>query len=181
VDFAENYKAERQTEAQTGYYSRNSVTIRPVVCIYKKEGQVFRDSLIFVSDDLKHDAAAVSKFVKGTIDHLKTKTSFNKLQVFSDGCSSQYKSKRPVQSIARKFDSPEITVDWNYFGSRHGKGPSDGETGVIKSKAFRLVKSSRYVIDDAQDFFQAISKEASVLTGFSRRHVFFISSEEMKE
>lgn len=180
VDFAENYTAQRQHEAQSAYYSRNLITIHPVVCIYKVDDVVVRDSVIFISDDLKHDAAAVSKFVKGTIEHLTmSKTDLTELCIFSDGCSSQYKSKRPIQNIARRFDNPWINVVWNYFGSHHGKGPSDGETGVVKSKAARLVRSGQYVIDDAKDLFKALSEEAAILDGPSKRHIYFMPKEEI--
>ena len=52
--------------------------------------------------------------------------------MFSDGFFSQYMSRNPFASIATDFDQ-ELKVVRNWFGSGHGKGPSDGESEVIKS------------------------------------------------
>ena len=70
--FAESYTTQRQGEAQSAYYSRNQITIHPVVCWYRNDGVITRDSLIFLSNDLKHDASAVSIFIHHTITHLST-------------------------------------------------------------------------------------------------------------
>ena len=40
-----------------------------------------------------------------------------------------------------------------FFGSRHGKKPSDGEAAVIKSAATRAVKCRRVLIQTPLDFF----------------------------
>ena len=64
---------------------------------------------------------------------------------FTDGCSCQYKSREPFSDISMSQSELGHNVVRNYFGSRHGKGPSDREGGVIKSKVESLVKSNRPV------------------------------------
>ena len=181
ADFAENYTAQRQEEAQSAYYSRNQITIHPVVCWYRNNDVITRDSLIFISNDLKHDASAVSTFMHHTITHLSAKmtSSLTNLSIFSDGAASQYKSKRPMQNIARRFEFPSLNVNWHFFGSHHGKGPSDGESGVVKSKAARLVKSGECVIDNSTDLYEGLRSQLTVPEGVSRRHFFHITSEEI--
>ena len=71
--------------------------------------------------------------------------------------------------------------EWHFFGSHHGKGPSDGESGVIKSKAARLVLSGQYVIDDSLDLHHAIANELTILDGVSLRHVYHVPSTQIKE
>ena len=180
ADFSENFAIQRQEEAQTSYYNRNQATMHPIVCVYKVGQKLIRDSVIFISDDPKHDAAAVATFVKGLLTHLSfTNPAINHLTMFSDGASSQYKSRRPVQNIARKFENPAWSITWNYFGSHHGKGPSDGETGVVKTRVNSLVLTKQYVIDTAKDFYDVVAKELTILDGDFNRHVYYITKEEI--
>jgi hypothetical protein len=51
---------------------------------------------------------------------------FSKVVVFSDGCAAQYKGKGTFGYLSLK----SIHVEWNYFGSDHGKSECDGEVGA---------------------------------------------------
>ena len=70
---------------------------------------------------------------------------------FSDGCTSQYKSKGPLADIAHGFN-----ISQHYYGSRHGKGASesrhgkgasDGESAVIKSSATNTINCGTLITD----------------------------------
>ena len=63
--------------------------------------------------------------------------------VFSDGCSSQFKCAKNLYfvakypSLTRTSDLPlGCTMQWNWFGSGHGKGRWDG-AGVHVKQALR--------------------------------------------
>lgn len=175
VDFSENFSIVQQAEAQSAYYSHNQVTIHPCVCNYLVNGKLIRDSVVFVSDDLRHDAAAVGTFIAQLIEHLKMQLpSIQRLIVWSDGCSAQYKSKQPFTNLASKFGNPDIDFEWHFFGSRHGKNASDGETGVVKSKMSRLMIGEQVFIDSAEDFAKAAAKHLTNLDGDSLRHIYFV-------
>ncbi|PIK36346.1 hypothetical protein BSL78_26823 [Apostichopus japonicus] len=45
-------------------------------------------------------------------------------------------------------------VEKHFFGSRHGKGPCDGEIGVLKKCAAVAVKGRQVIIRDAHDLFK---------------------------
>lgn len=181
IDFSENFGISQQAEAQSAYYSHNQVTIHPCVCVYKLNENMVRDSVVFISNDLKHDAAAVSVFINQLVEHLQLQLpNLKKLTIWSDGCGSQYKSKQPFINLAGSFGHPDVAMEWNFFGCRHGKNASDGETGVIKTAMARLILSSQITIDNAKEFHQAAAQHLTKLDGFSLRHLYFVPSDDIK-
>ncbi|WAR17866.1 hypothetical protein MAR_032460 [Mya arenaria] len=98
LDFAENYACISQMEIQSAHWAHNQATIHPIVCYYKCEMDncetTIQETLLFISDDLKHDHRAVNCFVKKTNEHLINVRSLDivKQIQFCDGCASQYKS-----------------------------------------------------------------------------------------
>lgn len=179
MDFAENYVCRQFAEAQSAYYSRNAVTIHPMVVIFGTDSQIKRDSVVIVSNDLKHDASAVNNFVRILGTHISIHyPAVKTLKFWSDGCASQYKSKGPLRNIANSFGLNGFSIVWNFFGSRHGKGESDGESAVVKSYLDNIVKSEQLTIHDATDVFNLLTRSARhIVDGDSRRH-FYFSSEE---
>jgi hypothetical protein len=96
--------------------------------------------------------------------------------MFSDGAACQYKSKLPFANISTGFGQ-HLKVEWNWFGSGHGKGPSDGESGVIKSYVIRFVKANEEtLIDSARQFYQLCVEKLTKVDGDSRRHLYFETS-----
>lgn len=181
VDFSENFTCVQQSEAQSAYYSHTQVTIHPCVCTYEKDGVKVRDSVVFVSNDLKHDGGAVLAIMNSLIEHLKLVVpAVTKLYIWSDGCASQYKSRQPFANLADMFQQ-DVELNWHYFGSRHGKNASDGESGAVKSKMSRLVLGGQVYVDSAKEFADAAAKHMSVLDGSSLRHVYYLSSDTINK
>ena len=71
----------------------------------------------------------------------------------TDGCASQFKSRGPFADISCALQDFGCTMERNFFGSRHGKGPSDGESAVVKHHAATAIKSGTAIIGDAKDLF----------------------------
>lgn len=180
VDFAENYTCLRQGEAQSAYYTRNQVTLHPMVITMQEGGTVQRDSVCIISDDLKHDACAVAKYFETLLAHIGIMyPDIDSIIVWSDGCSSQYKSKLPFYSIANAFNS-KFEIVWNYFGSRHGKSSADGETAVVKTFLGSEVTDTNLVLDNAKEVFtHLVNSERYIVNGESRRHFYFVAKSEM--
>ena len=155
LDFSENYRCASQDEAQSAYWNYQQVTIHPMVFTYNCSCQkeLITESVIIVSNDLNHDAAAVQAFTKSALEHISTRGDFNRLIEFTDGCGSQYKSKQPFLDIQNSVAKQGIHIERHFFGSRHGKNPSDGEAAVIKSAATRAVKCRQRLIQNPMDFF----------------------------
>ena len=160
MDFQQNFACEAQDEIQSAHWPQVQITIHPTVCFYrcKEHNTLVKESIIHISSDLVHDHNAVHHFVQETVEHIKETKQINIIsQVqFTDGCSCQYKSRGPFSDISMSQSELGHNVVRNYFGSRHGKGPSDGEGGVIKSKVESLVKSRQAKVRTAEEFYQFV-------------------------
>ena len=161
MDFAENYATFYQDEVQGAHWHHDQVTIHPVSSYYRCQNgdctKTVNESMIFISNDLQHDHHSVHAFQVEAFKHL---TEVRHLKPrhwiqWTDGCSAQYKSKGPFADLAMSSeDFPGVAVERNYFGSRHGKGPCDGEGAKVKSGATVMVKTGGAVISNAEEFFQ---------------------------
>ena len=111
-----------------------------------------QESCIMISNDLNHDHHLVHAFQKAVSCHLKKTRhlKINKMYRFSDGSSSQYKSRGPFSDISYAYEDYKYPILHNYFGTRHGKGASDGEGAVVKSQASQAVLAGTAIIRDAQ-------------------------------
>ncbi|XP_072172303.1 uncharacterized protein [Diadema setosum] len=162
VDFSENYKCGFQREVQTAYYAQNSATLHPMVNYYRCETcrEVVQESCIVISDDLRHDYHLVHAMQAKVCKHLAEKRGLNikVMYRYSDGCASQYKSKGPFSDVSYFTEDFGFPVIHNYFGSRHGKGPSDGEGAVVKSQASTAVLTRKVVISDAKALYEFSKK-----------------------
>ena len=49
------------------------------------------------------------------------------------------------------MDKYSVPVERIYFASEHGKGPSDGETGLISIKLSNAIKNYQAVLRDAEE------------------------------
>ena len=155
MDFGQNYLCTFRDEAKSAHWAHNQATIHPIVCYYQCPypncKEKVREDITCISSDLKHDMVAVAAFDKAATEHLENRrglTITSKVQ-YSDGCSGQYKSANAFHDISKK----PIKVQRNYFGSGHGKGPSDAVTGYVKNAARRAVRTGDAVIGDAKGLF----------------------------
>ena len=191
-DFAENYTCITQNEAQSAYWTRNQVTIHPIVNYYhcETEGcdEQVTEAVVFISSDNNHDCNAVHTYMDMLTAHLHQNRdlTIEKMVRFSDGCSVQYKSRGPLADIAHSSLDYNFPTNHNYFGARHGKGPSDGESAVVKSKASMAVKSGGVVISTAKELFDFCSetlkkdvKDGDCCTHY-RRSFFLVDEDDVK-
>ena len=81
----------------------------------------------------------------------------NKIIVWSDACSVQFRSCFVIRLLTENFlDNVELT--WNYNEKGHGKGPMDGAGETVKNIIFRKVESGFVTIDSPFEFHQSILK-----------------------
>ncbi|PIK36573.1 hypothetical protein BSL78_26595 [Apostichopus japonicus] len=157
LDFAENYKCAYQREVQSAYYSQDSVTVHPIVNYYRcpQCDQLVTESCIMISNDLTHDYHLVNAFQQVVCQHLTLarKLPVTRLYRYSDGCSSQYKSKGPISDISYSIEDYGFPIQHNFSGTRHGKGASDGESAVVKFHASTAVKTGSVIIKDARGLY----------------------------
>jgi hypothetical protein len=66
-----------------------------------------------------------------------------KVIIFSDGCSSQYKSKVPFAYLQQLPNKLGVDMERGFFGARHGKNLCDALGEVIKTCARRAEKQKQ--------------------------------------
>ena len=162
MDFAGNYACVLQDEIQSVHWATEQVTVHPIVAFYycqehaiPDDFHVTQEAIVIISNDLKHDAHAVDHFQKLALEHLREKRGrcVNTLVEFTDGCAAQYKSKMPFADISFSQQELDVNIERHFFGSRHGKGPSDGVSGVVKSAVRRAVVTRQAIINTAEAMF----------------------------
>ena len=155
LDFAENFKCEHQDEPQSAYFGYQQVVLHPVVMHYRcpECAHIVVDSAVYISDDLGHTPHLVDVITQECARSIQAKTPITSLKIFSDGCSSQYKSKTPFAYLKQLPRNLNMEVERAYFGARHGKNLCDALGGTVKNCAKRAVLSRRVLIRDPQTFY----------------------------
>ena len=70
IDFADNYSCQSLDEIQSAYWNQTTITLHPTVICYKQGQELKHKSLIFVSDEERHNAVMVFTFMKELIPHI---------------------------------------------------------------------------------------------------------------
>jgi hypothetical protein len=72
MDFAENFTTKYQDECQSAHWCYDQVTIHPIVCYYNgASGKTVTQEVVYISNDLTHDANLVDHFFKNFVEFLQ--------------------------------------------------------------------------------------------------------------
>jgi hypothetical protein len=110
------------------------------------------------------------------VKHLQEKRDLRNLKhviEYTDGCSSQYKCRGSFADVSYAKRNTGISFERNYFGSRHGKGPSDGVSGVVKSAVRRAVISRRVTVNTAEEMFNYCKEQLTRNSCKGQKRTFF--------
>lgn len=153
MDFAQNYTTLYQDDIKATHYGKQQITLHPIPCYYRKDdGTLNRESAVMLSDDINHDTYAVSHFRRRLIEHLRTQGILVSLLIeWCDGAPSQYKNASAFLDLLDASNRLDVSIIRCFYGSEHGKGESDGESGVVKSKLAAHVIGTGDVITCASD------------------------------
>ncbi|XP_056020048.1 uncharacterized protein LOC125678236 isoform X3 [Ostrea edulis] len=179
MDFAKNRALIYQDEIKSAFYTQPQVTMHPFVTFYRNaEGNTVREASIIISEDNNHDYHAVNHYKNIVDKHLEDQVAENiEMKVeYSDGCSSQYKSKGPFADLALRQEN----VNRNYFGSEHGKGECDAEIGVINRAIDRAIISKQVIINNSQDLYDYLSANMQSTEALSKRRFFHVKEGDIK-
>lgn len=151
IDFAENYRLLCQNEVQSAHFNYKQVSI--FTCV----AWMFDKTMSFavISDSLSHSKIDVYVFITTIIKQIKNQHgNFERILLFSDGSSCQFKNKFIFWSLADlRANFGCKTIEWNYFATSHGKGAVDGVGAIIKRKVWSLTKTKNLVLNDALAFY----------------------------
>lgn len=179
LDFAENYSCLSQDEIQSAHWAIEQVTVHPIVgyyhCQHNDTSHIVQEAMVMISEDLLHDYHAVHHFEKLALKHLINRRGQNLIHLveFTDGCGAQFKSKGPFADVSFAQDDHCLSLERHFFGSRHGKGPSDGVSGVVKSSVRRAVLARRVLINSAAAMFDYCQKNLVLENCDAQRRSFF--------
>ena len=114
-----------------------------------------KESAIFLSSDLLHDAHAICEFERVYTQHLKDQdVEFEHHVAFSDGCPAQFKSKIPFSYIEKAEAERGHTLERCFFASHHGKSECDSLGGLVKNTASTHIAAGNVIIQNATDLLQ---------------------------
>jgi hypothetical protein len=155
VDFAQNYSAISQDEVQSAHWTHQQITLFTAVAWVRED---ICESIVVVSDDLKHDKVSVWVLLGLVIKFLKEKHQIKHAMIFSDGSAAQFKNCYTMANICFMEDDFGVTCDWAFFASSHGKGVVDALGGTLKRSVWRAVKARKVLVNDAITF-HGVAKE----------------------
>ena len=126
MDYAENFKCVYQDEVASAHWKTSLVTLYTVM-IWHKTHSI---SIVIVSDNKNHDKPTVVPYSYAVFKYFEELfgDTISKISVWTDGPSSQYKSKFIFGYIGLCLPNlfPGYQIKWNYSATSHGKGAVDG-------------------------------------------------------
>lgn len=179
MDFGMNYSHVHPDETQGEFWTHVQTTVLPIICYRLIDGEVWAESHVFLSDDLKHDNDFVRHCVGVLVEHLKGDgVTIEAIHFWSDGCGAQFKLKKQFYFISQpeiflpNGDLFGVRMSHYFFCSCHGKGPSDAETAVTKSKGRVLEGNGNYMAYPIEFYNKVKEKLEGDLTlkGQKQRH-----------
>jgi hypothetical protein len=156
------------------------MTIQLYVTLTGVQAKTVTKEVVYLSDDLNHDANFVNFSFRDCVQLLRRSCGFSlsKIVQFSDGCSSQYKSRIPFMDISCYKDDLGIELERHFFGSGHGKGPADGCSRVVNVALSRAVISGN-VLSTAGDIFSFVTKHLTKDGDLFKRTFVFVDKEDV--
>lgn len=165
LDFAENYSCEVQNAIQGVYFSKQQVTIHPIVVYYKtvKESKLKNINIIFISEVRSHNSILVYTFLKKLNEFLKKRfPHLHEILYVSDGSAEQYKNKSNFKNLCCHYEDFGVKAEWHFWPTSHGKGPCDGIGGTLKRRAREASLKATCPdqrINNAKQFFDWTQKQ----------------------
>ena len=173
VDFSENASIAYQNEIQSVHWGYAQATL--FTC-YAWINENVSESTVIISNDLNHGKVAVYNFMNHIFASLKQKyPQIEKIDVFSDGASSQFKQKYLFSNLHDWQNQHQVQIGWNFFATSHGKGIVDGIGGTVKRTVWRHIKAGSSHATSAHDFY-LVAKETN-----PNINVEFISKEKIQQ
>ena len=173
IDFAKNRSTMYETEVKSSFFNPTQITMHPIITFYNGPKGLIRHSITILSNDHVHDVHAVEHYVNLSLGKIKQAMpeKFTTQVVFSDGCAAQYKCGKSFGDIGTKHHN--IIRCW--FGSEHGKGESDGETGIINRELDNAICGRRVIINSAKDAFDYCNGNFTLDKEFSKREFIYVN------
>ena len=158
VDFSENASLGHQDEIQAVHWTHSQVTV------FTSHVWIAKNSIVIISDYLQHTKLSVYAFMNKIFSILKEKyPSIKKINVFSDGASSQFKQRFLFSNLHKWEIDFDVDLKWHFFATSYGKGVVDGLGGTLKRSVWRHVRSGRGEASTPEDFYKvAVARNPNI-------------------
>lgn len=143
IDFSENFTFKYQDEIQSAHWASRSCTVYCAVIYYREtpSDEVKVASYACISDYMMHDKYSVVVFNDAVLRDFKAHHPAIDVKVInyqSDGCGQHFKQKYMLCYITT---IPDISVNWHFTATSHGKGAVDGVGGCLKRRLHESIKA----------------------------------------
>lgn len=167
-DWSENYVCLSQDEIQSANWAQYQISLFTVSAYYHGE----QHSYVYTSNDLDHGKDAITVMLNQVLSKLPDEVMT--VHFWSDGPSSQFKSRYTPHILAHLADKHKLNIVWHFFATSHGKGPVDGIGIAVKRYVWNKVQARAVVgCYDALKFTQLASD--------MKVDVSFVSSTEIED
>lgn len=137
-DFSENYAYVCQDASQAFHFNNNQCTVFPVIYYYKQNNELQHKSIVFLSESLKHDTAAVYAVQTLLMPIIKEDVKNPKKIIYmTDGAKQHFKNKYQISNLIHHKTDFNIVAEWHYSPTAHGKSAYDGIGATFKREAYR--------------------------------------------
>jgi hypothetical protein len=158
-DFSFFIKGDKLYQDQNSWFSKSTFGWF-IVCVYyrkRENGPLLRRYHTFIGD-----ASQDSKFVqiawKSMIDNHGLLDNTTKVIIFSDGTAKHFKCCNTLYYFATLKNTTLLQhLEYNFFPTAHGKGPSDMKAAQGKGYCRRALKKGT-VFDKETDYLQPLQK-----------------------
>lgn len=97
------------------------------------------------------------------------------MTICSDGCAAQF-DRFTLSILCFSELDWGVEINWSFCASGHGKGVVDGIRAIAKRTLWSAIMTRKAVIKNSKDCYEYL-----VLKGISGMHIFFVSSDDIKE
>ena len=148
-DFSQNLLLYAQDEVSAVHWDHEQVTLYPTVVYYVGPcGKMIKEEVIHMMNNRKHIEKTVAVFQKKTIEFLKSKkVPILEILEWTDNAPGQYKNRNCFQRMSLM----QYPITRNFFGEKHGKGPSDRAGACFKTYISKIVKSKKATFSTIED------------------------------
>lgn len=150
MDFAATYQlGYKAVESTDEWFNKRSVQDLVIVVIIRQNDQYSRHYFDYLCEKESHDTL----FVRQAWHHLlKTSDLFQNIDeilLWSDGGPHHFKIFRTLYLMWQLQHEYDITIQYNFFASAHGKSLCDAHIGVSKQRV-RMVAKTEHDVDTVQ-------------------------------
>ena len=90
-------------------------------------------SFWYLSEDVDHDTGFIYKTQEDITRYIKENLpDVSSVKYFSDGCAAQFKNLKNFINLCHHSKDFDLSAEWVFFATSHGKSPCDGISGTVK-------------------------------------------------